>query len=295
MTSGQIIEQNKDLIIDWYLNQNLSQRKIAERLKVGKSTIGHYLKDVWEIKAPEKINPIKEKIYKNKEKIITMYNEQKMTTAQIGKEFNVSNTTIGTYLKEFGIQFRPDCFQREDLRGQTFEYLQPIEPIYENGIPKWKCKCLLCKTGTRNVITNNLKSGKIIHCGCASLSNGVLKIRKILDDKQIPYQREAWFDDFRYENSQQPVRFDFYINNQYMIEYDGKQHFKDTKGYFNGEIYEQRVRKDRLKNKYCLEHNIPLIRIPYTYEKDINLDILLPTKDNPFLVDKIDFKKEFLK
>lgn len=58
--------------------------------------------------------------------------------------------------------------------------------------------------------------------------------------------------------------FDFYVNNSYIIEFDGSQHFKYTNiGWDTKEHFERTHKSDLIKNKYCFEHNIPLIRIPY--------------------------------
>ena len=58
-------------------------------------------------------------------------------------------------------------------------------------------------------------------------------------------------------------RFDFFVNDSYIIEYDGKQHFFPVKA-FGGEEQTYTIHKnDLLKNQYCFEHNIPIIRIPY--------------------------------
>lgn len=53
------------------------------------------------------------------------------------------------------------------------------------------------------------------------------------------------------------------------IEYDGEQHYKPIN--FNGcsneqaqKIYLELIKNDEIKNKYCLDNNIQLIRIPYT-------------------------------
>ena len=58
--------------------------------------------------------------------------------------------------------------------------------------------------------------------------------------------------------------FDFYLpEHNTCIEFDGEQHFKPLKR-FGGEqnfIYIQK--NDEIKNKYCLEKNIKLIRIKY--------------------------------
>lgn len=200
----------------------MSQRDIAKKLQVGKSSIGHYIKDVWQIAPPEKTSEINQKLVRNKEEIIRFYVEEKMTTREIAKIYEVSDTTIATYLKNFKVKLRPPQNQMQPLDKKIYGYLEPIEPIHENGFAKWRCKCHLCGQGHKNVITNDLTSGKIIHCGCASMSNGALKIRLLLQEAQIPFKMEYWFDDFRYEKSNLPIRFDFYVNNEYLIEFDGE-------------------------------------------------------------------------
>jgi len=75
------------------------------------------------------------------------------------------------------------------------------------------------------------------------------------------------------------LKFDFAIFNNdhllYLIEYDGNQHFEyfydsNYKGWNNKENFEKTRSNDLLKNKYCFEHSIPLIRIPYDKTYDIN-------------------------
>ena len=76
------------------------------------------------------------------------------------------------------------------------------------------------------------------------------------------------------------VRFDFAVfdedrNLKYVIEYDGIQHFKPI-GIFGGEPrFKQQQLNDSLKNQFCKERGIPLIRVPYT-ENNISLETLLP-------------------
>lgn len=84
-----------------------------------------------------------------------------------------------------------------------------------------------------------------------------------------------------------PLPFDIAIFNEefnlsYIIEYDGEQHFHQCGGYFD---YEKQHLHDTLKNKYCFDNNIPLIRIPYDADysiEDLRLETtrFLLTKDN---------------
>ena len=60
-----------------------------------------------------------------------------------------------------------------------------------------------------------------------------------------------------------------------MIEYDGEQHFKySNKGWNTKEHFEKVKKRDELKNEYCKEKGIPLIRIPYTQYEDLSIDDL---------------------
>ena len=112
-------------------------------------------------------------------------------------------------------------------------------------------------------------------------SKGEQKICDILNAKKIKYEREYTFQDLKGLKGA-PLRFDFAIFNsrgqvQCLIDYDGSQHFrytphfhKNLMGFKKGQEY------DRRKNRYCLMHNIPFIRIPYwdydilTYNRIIN-------------------------
>lgn len=75
-------------------------------------------------------------------------------------------------------------------------------------------------------------------------------------------------------------KFDFYINNQYCIEYDGDIHFGATHGWNDENHFKNTQKRDELKNQYCFNHNIPLIRIPYTHLKNLTIqDIILETSN----------------
>ena len=60
------------------------------------------------------------------------------------------------------------------------------------------------------------------------------------------------------------AKFDFYINNAYLVEFDGEQHFRPTGFYNSVEEFAKTVERDAYKNQWCKDNNIPLIRIPYT-------------------------------
>lgn len=111
------------------------------------------------------------------------------------------------------------------------------------------------------------------------MSKGEEKISSLLKSAYISYEREYTFPDLKHNGSL--LRFDFAIISCgrpiKLIEYDSEIHFQRVKHFHktNSE-FKQAQERDRIKNKYCLLHNIPLIRIPYwelenlTYEKIFN-------------------------
>ena len=53
------------------------------------------------------------------------------------------------------------------------------------------------------------------------------------------------------------------------IEFDGKQHFKSIEFFGGEEIFNNTKIRDDIKNRFCLDNNIKIIRIPYNKYKDI--------------------------
>lgn len=136
-----------------------------------------------------------------------------------------------------------------------------------NNRKMWLCRC---ECGNLiEVSTTDLRDGSVQSCGhCPSrMSAGAGAIKQLLDSANITYKQEYIFDDFIYDNGHHP-RFDFYIiDKNYVIEYDGEQHFyydNSPKSWNTREKFLQTQAKDQIKNQYCWEHNIPIIRIPYS-------------------------------
>lgn len=155
--------------------------------------------------------------------------------------------------------------------GETFGKLTVIEETNKraiNGAIIYKCKCEcgnFCE-----VPSMNLKKGDWLSCGCMkNKSYGEDNIKKILLENQISFIQQKTYDNLKAEKGRK-YKFDFYINNNYIIEYDGKQHFNFTdSGWDTKEHFESTRKHDLIKNKYCFDNNIPLIRIPY----DVNYTI----------------------
>lgn len=115
---------------------------------------------------------------------------------------------------------------------------------------------------------NNINDNKI--------SLGEQKIIELLQNNNIDFIREATFGTCLFPDTFYPARFDFYINHSYLIEYDGEQHFSySNRGWNTEEQYKKTLEHDEYKNQWCKNNNIPLIRIPYTHLKDLNINDLL--------------------
>lgn len=150
-----------------------------------------------------------------------------------------------------------EIFKKEvkEIVGSEYEVLSD----YRSSKTDIKLKHATCNH-TYEATPDNFLRGK--RCPNCFYSKGEEKIQRFLDDNGIPYAMEHTFDDCVNERK---LRFDFAIYKDgkisKLIEYDGIQHFKPT---FGRKSYEDTRRNDQIKNKYCLENEIPLLRIPYT-------------------------------
>lgn len=86
-------------------------------------------------------------------------------------------------------------------------------------------------------------------------------VKNFLDYNNIEYVTEKRFKDCKHK---QQLPFDFYLEKyNCCIEVDGEQHFKAI-NYFGGEENLEVTKfRDEIKNTYCKENNIKLIRLPY--------------------------------
>ena len=163
------------------------------------------------------------------------------------------------------------CSQEIDITNKHFGKLIAIR---KEGPNKWLCKC---ECGNEKIIDKApLLRGDINSCGCLKMSKGELKISYLLEKNKIPFEQEKIFLNCKFPNSNGYARFDFFVDNKYLIEYDGIQHFIKDSGY--GADLENIQKRDAFKNAWTKEKNIPLIRIPYTHYDDLCLeDLLLET------------------
>lgn len=164
---------------------------------------------------------------------------------------------------------------KKDLTNQKFGKLTALTCTNKknnNGAYLWYCKCdcgNFCEVSSTNLICGKIKS-----CGCL-LSHGEQIIQNILRELNIRYQAQKTFAQCINPKTNTKLRFDFYLPDyNCCIEYDGVQHFIQRDKRWIHETLQQIQYRDKIKNIYCQNNNIHLIRIPYTELNKIDKDYL---------------------
>lgn len=146
----------------------------------------------------------------------------------------------------------------EKVHGGKYTY---EHTIYKNSQTKVVITCT--KHGDFSILPSHFLKG----IGCSSCCNslGGNAVRAWLDNNGILYEAEYKNKECKDKRS---LSFDFAIvdeNNHVLglIEYDGKQHFEPCSMFGNGKHFTTTVLHDAIKNQFCEDNNIRLLRIPY--------------------------------
>lgn len=142
-------------------------------------------------------------------------------------------------------------------------------------IVKCQCDCgKICYKGVDSLKKNFLTA----NCGCMSCSTGETLIENILLENGVSFKKQYVFDDLKGDKA--PLRFDFAIFDSqdellFLIEFDGRQHFEESKIMGGHEGFVKRKKYDSLKDDYCKNHNLKLIRIPYYELSRVTYDYIM--------------------
>lgn len=119
--------------------------------------------------------------------------------------------------------------------------------------------CGQCGKEFTTSFANYMRHGVTSCFSCSSKESiGEQRIRLLLDELNISYEQEKRFSNCR---DVRTLPFDFFIPSlNLIIEFDGEQHYSPVRG---EESYNSTVRHDKIKNQYCLNNDIDLLRIPY--------------------------------
>lgn len=110
-------------------------------------------------------------------------------------------------------------------------------------------------------------------------SRGEIKIYEILRDAGLTFQEEYSFAGLNSPNGR-PLRFDFAVfdddgNVDFLIEYQGKQHYEASSKYGGKRGLYQQQFNDNKKRRFCALNDITLIEVPYTEENLLSYDYIL--------------------
>lgn len=110
-------------------------------------------------------------------------------------------------------------------------------------------------------------------------SRGEIKIEEILKDAGLTFKEEYIFPDLKSPNGR-PLRFDFVVFDDdgridFMIEYQGRQHYEASSKFGGKKGLFQQQFNDNMKRRFCALHDFRLIEIPYTDENLISYDYIM--------------------
>lgn len=151
-----------------------------------------------------------------------------------------------------------ELFKKEIKERYGDEYT--ILGKYTNGLTKIKTKHNPCGHIWHPTPKTLLRRRTCPKC---NKSKGEHFVSEFLKSNNIDYKTQYIFTDCKHIN---PLPFDFAITidgQLKLIEFDGSQHFGKSNYWGNKDRYNDIKRNDNIKNQYCKENQIPLLRIPY--------------------------------
>jgi hypothetical protein len=110
-------------------------------------------------------------------------------------------------------------------------------------------------------------------------SRGEIKIEEILKEAGLKFQMEYSFPGLS-STGGRPLRFDFVVFDDdgqidFIIEYQGKQHYEPSSKFGGKRGFYQQQYNDNQKRRFCALHDFTLIEIPYTEENLISYDYIM--------------------
>lgn len=167
----------------------------------------------------------------------------------------------------------------EDITNKRFGKLIAKRIDYtksknSDGSTFWYCECDCGENITTRI--NSLKMGRTKSCGCINKSIGEQNIKDILDKNNIEYDYQKTYETCRFPDNNELGYYDFYINNSFLLEFDGDQHSKYKKsGWVTKDNYIKIHNHDLYKNQWAKENNIPIKRIPYKERDNLTLERIM--------------------
>lgn len=110
-------------------------------------------------------------------------------------------------------------------------------------------------------------------------SRGEIKIEEILKMNNLKFEMEYSFPDLASPNGKL-LRFDFVVFDDdgqidFIIEYQGRQHYEASSKFGGKRGLYQQQHNDNKKRRFCALHDFNLIEIPYNEENLISYDYIM--------------------
>lgn len=193
------------------------------------------------------------------------YKNNKTKVKIICKEHGEFQQFPNNHLKGYGCE---KCYHNK-LMSNTDDFIEESKEIhgdlyvysattYSGCYEKVVITCR--KHGDFEQRADSHKQGR--GCPICNNSKGERDIRIFLEEHNINYETQKKFENCKNIFA---LPFDFYLTDYNVcIEYDGEQHFRPM-GFSGGKSGFERVRvNDKIKNNFCNENEIKLIRIKFT-------------------------------
>jgi hypothetical protein len=137
----------------------------------------------------------------------------------------------------------------------------------------------------------NFLSGK--RCPNCKESGGEKCIKGYLKENNLNFVYQYSFPNLK---NKRPLKFDFAVldgdNLKLLIEFDGPQHFKPVSLFGGDMAFLKQIKNDGMKERYCKDRNIPLLRISHDQIKEIK-DILDKALSHKAPTIRLDFAPEY--
>ncbi len=177
------------------------------------------------------------------------------------------------HLQKYGC---PKCSKNKKLT--TEEFIERSKKIHgDNRYDYSKVKyvnahtkiCIICNNHKHPFEFWQSADSHLKNNGCpkCNASKGEIKIENFLIKNKIKFEEQKQFNDCKYKQS---LLFDFYLFQYNLcIEFDGQGHFQKIN--WSGKMTDEEIEnnfknyqlRDQIKNEYCKNNNINLLRIKY--------------------------------
>ncbi len=173
----------------------------------------------------------------------------------VGKTFDRFSTLNKYTIYNIDLYLKNNNIPLKLLSTKYYGYEKPL---------LWQCEC----GNTFQRTLEELNRRKIYRCPkCTNrISENELKVQDFLDENNIEYLKEYKFKGCKYKKE---MPFDFYLPRYNLcIEVQGEQHYKPIS--FGGRNKRDSIdafllqrEKDKIKENFCIENKIELLKIPY--------------------------------